>query len=114
MSAVLNIKENLINNVQILEIEGRLDGSTSNQLQDRIDGLTAAGFIKFVFDLGALSYISSAGLRVFLATDKELAAKNGKFVLCCLRGKVKEVFDIVGFTFENFGSRQDALNSFTK
>ena len=52
----------------------------------------------FVIDFAGLDYISSAGLRVILATTKKLKEKEGKLLLSSLKDIVKEVFEISGFT----------------
>ena len=50
-----------------------------------------------VFDLGALDYLSSAGLRVLLSAAKEVRRRDGKIVLCSLTEFVKEIFEVSGF-----------------
>ena len=56
------------------------------------------------FDLANLEYISSAGLRVILKTQKEMSRKGG-MRLIHVPETVMEVFDITGFvdflTIEN-------------
>ena len=49
------------------------------------------------FDLGALDYLSSAGLRVLLSAAKEMRRRDGKIVLCALTQFVKEIFEVSGF-----------------
>ena len=62
-----------------------------------------------------VEYISSAGLRVLLATAKTLKKDNGEVRLCCLKPYVKEVFDIAGFTqiFTVCDTRQEAIEGFS-
>jgi anti-anti-sigma factor len=52
---------------------------------------------KLLFDLGALEYLSSAGLRVLLTAAKEIKRRDGKIVLCALNEFVKEIFEVSGF-----------------
>ena len=114
MSTVIQIKESSSNDIRILELDGRLDSFSADELGDRVAKLIETGSTRFLFDLAPLTYISSAGLRVFLGTAKQLDNTKGKFALCSLRTEVKEIFDISGFTalFEIFPSREDALKSF--
>jgi anti-sigma B factor antagonist len=48
-----------------------------------------------VFDLNAVTFISSAGIRVILKTQKALKQRNGKVVLISLQPQVKKVFEII-------------------
>ncbi len=73
-----------------LVIEGSVDTVTAPQLEAEIK---ATGLENFVLDFTAVDYISSAGLRVLIATDqtaKSLVIKN-------INEEVKEVFEMTGF-----------------
>ena len=65
-------------------------------------------------NLAKLDYISSAGLRVLLASAKQLKPDGGEIRICNLNEVVKEVFDISGFVtiFKVFGSETEALDGF--
>ncbi len=56
------------------------------------------GATKLVVNFEKLDYISSAGLRVLLATAKQLKGNSGELRVCSLNEVVQEVFDISGFT----------------
>ena len=76
-------------------IEGRLDTNTAPQLEkqmrESVDGVT-----ELVFDLAGLEYISSAGLRVLLATQK-IMNKQGSMVVHNANESIMEIFDVTGF-----------------
>ena len=57
-----------------------------------------AGAGDMVIDLGKLSYISSAGLRVILLTAQKLKAKGKSLKLCSLSPMILEVFEVSGFS----------------
>jgi anti-anti-sigma factor len=61
-----------------------------------------------------LDYISSAGLRVLLATAQKLQAEDGALRVCNLNETVQEVFDISGFStiLSVFKTETEALNEF--
>lgn len=77
-----------------LILTGRLDTITSPQLEAELnlDGVT-----KLVFDLNALDYISSAGLRVMLTAQKTMMTR-GEMELMNVKPLVREVFDMTGFS----------------
>lgn len=72
---------------------GRLDTNTAPELEAE---LKLDGVDELVFDLSALEYVSSAGLRIFLSAQKAMSAKGGKMSIANPNGTVKGVFDITG------------------
>ena len=72
---------------------GRIDTITSPELEAAI---AYDGVDELVFDLSQVDYISSAGLRVLLSSQKKMAGKAMKIVNA--KPAVKEVFDITGFS----------------
>lgn len=97
--------------IRILRIRGRLDGTTMQELEARFLALANGGCARFVFDLTELDYISSAGLRVMLLAVKKTKAAGGKLALHGLNDNVNEIFRISGFStiFSLFGSEEEAL-----
>ena len=85
------------NETSIVVIEGRVDTVTSPDLESAVKPLINMG-ASVVFECEKLEYISSAGLRVVLATHKQLTACAGKFAIRHLNREVKSVFDITGFS----------------
>ncbi len=81
----------------VVGISGKIDAMTAPALESSIATLIKAGHLCMILDLGAVDYISSAGLRVILASAKSLKSKNGTLLLANAKGAVKEVFDISGF-----------------
>ena len=78
-----------------LALEGRLDTTTAPQLEaelkDSIEGVTELNL-----DFEKLEYISSAGLRVLLASQKTMN-KQGSMVIRHVCSDIMEVFEITGF-----------------
>jgi anti-anti-sigma factor len=95
----------------VVTIRGRLDGAAAPRFEQEMDKRTTEGNTRFVMDLGALEYISSAGLRGLLTLAKKLKDVKGKLVFCNLRGMVAEVFSVSGFSsmFSLFDSLETAL-----
>lgn len=72
---------------------GRIDTITAPELEAAV---ILEGVEELVFDFAGIDYISSAGLRVLLATQKKMAGKKMFIANPC--ASVKEVFDITGFS----------------
>jgi len=92
----INIRE--VNGVNVVEFTGNLDTNTAPEAEIQINGLLDAGAAKILVNFENLNYISSAGLRVLLATAKKMMASGGSLKICSLNSTVQEVFDISGFS----------------
>ena len=103
-----------IDSVCVIRIEGNLDTNTAPEAEEKIGALISDGAERVLADLGALEYISSAGLRVLLWTAKQLGAKKGELRVCSLNETVREVFDMSGFSsiLGVYDSEGDAMNGF--
>ena len=93
----MEIQEERSGGVLVITPTGRLDTTTSGDLELRLFRLLEVPERRFVIDLGRTEYISSAGLRVLLMLAKKLPALGGELVLCELRPSVRQVFELAGF-----------------
>jgi len=110
--AMMEINTRKEENATVVSVTGKMDAVSSPELEKELSQLMAEGEKDFVIDLGELDYISSAGLRVILATAKRLKEKEGKILLASLQDMVKEVFEISGFSaiIPIYESVESALN----
>ena len=81
------------NGILNVALDGRLDTTTAPELENFI-GNNYDGTGSIVIDCEKLSYISSAGLRVLLATQKKTKGAMKLTNVCEL---VMEVFEMTGF-----------------
>lgn len=92
----MTIKQKKENDKLTVYIEGKIDTSTApifnEELQKAIPGVT-----ELVLDFENVEYISSAGLRVLLATQKAMAVQ-GKMTLCHVNADIMETFELTCFT----------------
>lgn len=79
-------------------LQGRLDTAASAAFEDGIKPLTEHADKEICIDCTELQYISSSGLRLFLALRKKVAASNGKMVIKNLNSGLKDIFKMTGFT----------------
>ncbi len=86
------------NGINIVLIEGEMDTITSPDVESELNKLQSSGTQKLLLNFEKLDFISSAGLRVLLATAQTLKGEGGEMRLCNLNADVKEVFDISGFS----------------
>lgn len=79
-----------------LALEGRLDTTTAPELEAELKaGLD--GVEELTIDMAELVYLSSAGLRVILAAQKQMN-KQGKMTVKNVNETIMEVFEVTGFT----------------
>jgi anti-sigma B factor antagonist len=91
----MKIEKALENGKLTIRPAGRIDTVTAPEFAAAI---ALDGVKEVVFDLADVDYISSAGLRIFLATHQKMTASGGGMTLTRVRPIVREIFDIVGFS----------------
>ena len=91
----MTIEKNLNGTELIVTIAGRLDTTTAPQLEDELKQ-SLSGVTKLVLDFAALEYLSSAGLRVLLSTQK-IMNKQGEMVIKNVNETINEIFEVTGF-----------------
>ncbi len=94
----MEIAAERVDGVLVLSPQGRLDSHNSPELEQRALLEIGSGTKRLVIDLSAIDYISSAGLRAFLAVAKKLKDPPGRLVLCGMAPSVRQIFDLAGFT----------------
>ena len=92
----MNIEQKKDGNTLLLTLEGRLDTITAPELE-RILKSSLDGVDALTFDLEKLEYISSAGLRVLLSTQKVMN-RQGKMKLLHVNETIMEIFTVTGFS----------------
>ena len=91
----MNIIKNQEGEKLTVALEGRLDTTNSPQLEADLRS-SVSGITELVFDLDALDYISSAGLRVLLAAQKVMN-RQGEMKITNVKPEIMEIFDVTGF-----------------
>lgn len=110
----MDILEKKVGSINVISLTGRLDAYRANDLEEKLDALIDAGQVHIMLRLENLEYISSSGLRVFLAALKKTKKQEGDIKLVGLTPFIREIFDIAGFTklFHMFDTEEDAINKF--
>lgn len=108
------ISEKKINNVTVLLLEGYLDAHTSGELEKAFESLLTKENHKIVVNFEKLSYISSAGLGVFMAYIETMRNNSGDIKLCGMSDKIYNIFDMLGFPvlFEILKQEEEAISKF--
>lgn len=92
----MTINKQLDKEVLTVSLQGRLDTSTSPEL-DRELQASIPGIQKLIMDFQELEYVSSAGLRVLLSAQKRMSRQRGEMVVRNVNETINEVFELTGF-----------------
>jgi len=99
----------------LITVSGRIDSYSASQLQEAVDEITDSGRYKIVLDMSGVEFMSSAGLRVLIGTQKTCKKhKDGDLVLTSVPIRICEALDLAGFTplFKIFEDTIDGIGYF--
>ncbi|HWP47944.1 MAG TPA: STAS domain-containing protein [Candidatus Limnocylindrales bacterium] len=99
-----------------IKVSGFLDAHTVPEMEEVVQSLIEKGLYKMIVDLEELSYISSAGLGVFMSVIGDIRDNRGDIILIRIPPKIFKVFDLLGFTeiFTTLNQEEEAILAFTK
>lgn len=94
----MTIIKNENNDVIEVFLSGRLDKLSAPELDVSMQGEIAKKK-DIIFNFKDLNYISSAGLRVLLATEKAAKANGKKTKIINVSTDVMDIFNVTGFVY---------------
>ena len=89
----VNIEKN--NEVMTVLVEGEINTITTPELSEYVKDLSGIRYL--IFDLDRVRYVSSAGLRLFLACQREITASGGDMLIRNCNEFMMEIFESVGY-----------------
>lgn len=92
----MTVNKNLKADTLSVAVEGRIDTTTAPELEKEIKS-SLDGVKSLVMDFAKVEYISSAGLRVLLSTQK-IMNKQGEMKLINVNSDIMEIFEVTGFS----------------
>ncbi|MBN1996980.1 STAS domain-containing protein [candidate division KSB1 bacterium] len=102
------------NDLSTLCLGGFLDAHTAPNLEEAIQKLLDEGRFKIIVNFKDLTYISSAGLGVFMGFIEEIRTKGGDIKMSNMTSKIFRVFDLLGFPtlYEIVDDESEAISRF--
>jgi anti-sigma B factor antagonist len=82
--------------VTIVELSGDIDGRTAPEARAQVSALIQPN-CKILLDMSRVGYMSSAGLRVLLATYRQVSSNDGQIVLVGLSDEIADTMSMTGF-----------------
>jgi len=109
----VGLREN--STVSIIDLNGYLDAHTAPELESAFTRLIEEKRYNIVVNFSELSYISSAGLGVFMAYVEAVRENDGDIKFCSMTPKVFSIFDLLGFPllYEFFENEADAVQKYS-
>ena len=77
-----------------VSLSGRLDSETVNACSEALAEMLRTGTRIVLFDMAALSFISSMGIRLILNVRKQVEAGGGSVMMSRLQPQIAKVFEI--------------------
>ena len=112
----MEIRQTSSAGIQIVEIVGRLDANTANQLESALQSVLDAGATALLLDCRQLTYVSSMGLRTFMIAGKLLQSRGGVLAFSSLNPENSQIFEITSLSklFPCYQDRAAALVAITR
>lgn len=110
----LEISVSDLKRVRLVEVNGRVDSISADELHAVLSAAIDEGRTKIVVDLSNVEYMSSAGLRELVSALKQTQKLNGDLRLASPSEKVLEVLELAGLDtiFKVHASQVEAVGSF--
>lgn len=101
--------------VSVLALKGYLDAHTAPDLERAFQQLVDNEHYNIVVNFTNLSYISSAGLGVFMGFIEDIRKNGGDIKLTNMKPKIYRVFDLLGFPtlYDILDDEEKAVAKFT-
>ena len=99
-----------------MQLKGFLDAHTAPTLESALQNCIDEQKFKIIVNFEDLTYISSAGLGVFMGFIEEVREKSGDIKLSNMSAKIFRVFDLLGFPalYDILDKEEEAKSSFNK
>lgn len=102
--------------IVVLQLKGFLDAHTAPTLESALQNCIDEQKYQIIVNFQDLTYISSAGLGVFMGFIEEVREKSGDIKLSNMSPKIFRVFDLLGFPalYDILDKEDEAKNNFNK
>ncbi len=111
----MEISIRLMDTCDLVSIKGRIDSYTSPDLSQKLTDITNHSRYKIILDLSDVSFVSSAGLRVFIDIQKACKKMDqGEVILVNVPTRVYESLELAGFVplFKFYNDVNSAIRAF--
>ncbi len=99
--------------VSVVRVVGRVDSLTAPQFEEKLNEFITAGKIHLVVEMDGTDYLSSAGARALISTQKTLKPRGGQLALAKPSKRVRDVLQLAGLEplFQIFDDTEAAVGA---
>jgi len=110
----MKIWEDKIDDIDVLEFEGRLDASSAQEIKDKVSALAKENRINLVIDMAAVEFMDSSGLGSLVGSLRLVNELGGDIKIASLQDPVRAIFELTRLhrIFEIFDDSGAAARSF--
>jgi len=87
----MEIREERINDVEVLKLEGRLDASSAKDIKEKVASLTKENL---VIDMEGIDFIDSSGLGSLVSSLRSVNKLGGDIKISALQDQVRAIFEL--------------------
>jgi anti-sigma B factor antagonist len=111
---MLDIERQSMKRVDLITVSGRVDSSTSSELEEALEESINSGTHNLVLDLSGVDYLSSAGLRALVSALRTCKKKGGDVLIAAPSERVQDVLGLAGLDvlFTSYDDVIAAVGSF--
>lgn len=80
----------------VIALEGEVDLANAPAFQEELTNRIDSGARRVVVDLQETTFFDSTALRVLLAGNRELGARNGRLLVVCAEPRIRKIFTVTG------------------
>lgn len=100
--------------IALVRLRGTIETTNAAGLEEMLEQVISDQCYRIVVDLGAVTYVSSAGWGIFISEIKRIRRNDGDMKLAAMVPEVREVFDLLEFNsiLKPFDDTASAISDF--
>ncbi|MEQ8188808.1 MAG: STAS domain-containing protein [Candidatus Eremiobacterota bacterium] len=99
--------------VMVIQLSGKIDTTTSDKISQEVVEVIEQMQTGILFNLKDVTFVSSAGIRMFLTACKKAGTMGLKSAMCYVNPSIYKIFKVAGLekSFNIFDDESQALNT---
>jgi len=90
----MEMRQETINHVAVLSLEGRLDASSAKDVKEKVSSLSRENQVNLVIDMAGVDFIDSSGLGSLVSSLRTVNKLGGDIKISALQDQVRSVFEL--------------------
>ncbi len=110
----MELVQEKIDDVSILNLNGRLDATRVSELKETVQAMIDAGGLKILIDMTNVDFVDSSGLGTLVTCLRSVTKAGGVFKITSLQENPKKLFETTRLdrVFDMHDDRDAAIKSY--